>query len=186
MPRWLLVLAALCVTFGGVAYGQNSPGPQPVPPPPPIPEPVDSPYAGTISLSVDLTNVNDRVLNVRETIPVKSAEITLLYPQWLPGTHSPSIWVGNMAGLVATATVRVFPIAAAAACRTSPSDRPSAAAAPATFQANTPPANPRRERTSNRRAAKRNNEFSPSNMDCHKTLPRGILPLVGRCHTWTC
>jgi len=69
-------------------YGQNSAGPQPVPLPPPIPAPVDAPYAGTISLSVDLTNVNARVLSVRETIPVKPGELTLLYPQWLPGTHS--------------------------------------------------------------------------------------------------
>jgi predicted metalloprotease with PDZ domain len=74
-----------------------------VPLPPLVPAPVDKPYAGTISLSVDLTNVNDRVLNVHETIPVKPGEITLLYPEWLPGTHSPSNPVANMAGLVATA-----------------------------------------------------------------------------------
>ena len=59
-----------------------------------------------VSLSVDLTNLNDRVLNVHETIPVKPGEITLLYPEWLPGTHSPSNPVANMAGLVATADGR--------------------------------------------------------------------------------
>ena len=73
-----------------------------MPLPPVVPAPVDKPYAGTVSLSVDLTNVNDRVLNVHETIPVKPGEITLLYPEWLPGTHSPSNPVANMAGLVAT------------------------------------------------------------------------------------
>ena len=52
--------------------------------------PVDTPYPGTISLNVDVTNVNDRIMNVHETIPVKGREITLLYPEWLPGTHSPS------------------------------------------------------------------------------------------------
>jgi predicted metalloprotease with PDZ domain len=106
MPRWLfssLSVAAVCLTFTSATYGQNSAGPQPVPLPPPVPAPVDKPYAGTISLSVDLTNVNDRVLNVRETIPVKPGEITLLYPEWLPGTHSPSNPVANMAGLMATA-----------------------------------------------------------------------------------
>ena len=73
---------------------------------PVVPAPVDKPFAGTVSLSVDLTNVNHRVLNVHETIPVKPGEITLLYPEWLPGTHSPSNPVANMAGLVATADGR--------------------------------------------------------------------------------
>ena len=113
MPRWLFcsrpvaaVFAAVCLTFTSATYGQNSAGPQPVPLPPLVPTPVDKPYAGTVSLSVDLTNVNDRVLNVHETIPVKPGEITLLYPEWLPGTHSPSNRVANMAGLVATADGR--------------------------------------------------------------------------------
>ena len=113
MPRWLFcsrsvaaVFAAVCLTFTSATYGQNSAGPQPVPLPPLVPAPVDKPYAGTVSLSVDLTNVNDRVLNVHETIPAKPGEITLLYPEWLPGTHSPSNPVANMAGLVATADGR--------------------------------------------------------------------------------
>jgi predicted metalloprotease with PDZ domain len=106
MPRWLfcsLSVAAVCLTLTSATYGQNSAGPQPVPLPPLVPAPVDKPYAGTVSLSVDLTNANDRVLNVHETIPVQPGEITLLYPEWLPGTHSPSNPVANMAGLVATA-----------------------------------------------------------------------------------
>jgi predicted metalloprotease with PDZ domain len=75
----------------------------PAPLPPPIAAPVDMPYPGTLSLNVDLTNVNDRILNVHETIPVKGRQVTLLYPEWLPGTHSPSNPVGEMAGLVVTA-----------------------------------------------------------------------------------
>ena len=101
-----LRVAALQV-FGMVlistTWAQNAAGPQSVPVTSAILAPVDQPYAGTISLSVDLTNVNDRVLNVREAIPVKLGKITLLYPQWLPGTHSPSNPVGNLAGLVITA-----------------------------------------------------------------------------------
>jgi len=110
MPRRLFssrsvaaVFAAFCLALTSATFGQNSTGPQPVPLPPPVPVPVDKPYSGTISLSVDLTNVIDRVLNVHEKIPVKSGEITLLYPQWLPGTHSPSNPVANLAGLVAAA-----------------------------------------------------------------------------------
>jgi len=90
-------------------YSQNSAGPQPVPLPPAVPAPLDAPYAGTISLSVDLTNVNARILNVHETIPVRSGEITLLYPQWLPGTHSPSNPAANLAGLMVKANGKSVP-----------------------------------------------------------------------------
>ncbi len=111
MRRWFCyyprivaaIFAILCLSSMNATYAQNSTGPQPVPLPAPIPSPVDKAYPDTISLRVDLTDVNDRVLNVQETIPVKSGEITLLYPQWLPGTHSPSNPVANLAGLVATA-----------------------------------------------------------------------------------
>lgn len=105
----LSALFAFCITACGVGRGQTSVGPQPVPLPAPTPMPVDKPYDGTISLSVDLTNVSDRILKVHESIPVKGGEITLLYPQWLPGTHSPSNPVANMAGLVVTANGRRIP-----------------------------------------------------------------------------
>ncbi|MGD0930305.1 MAG: peptidase M61 [Candidatus Korobacteraceae bacterium] len=97
------LLAAVCVALTTAVYAQDSPGPQPVPLPPPIVAPADTPYPGTISLVVDLTNVNDRVLNVQETIPVKAGEMVLLYPEWLPGTHSPSNAIADLAGLVVTA-----------------------------------------------------------------------------------
>jgi predicted metalloprotease with PDZ domain len=71
--------------------------------PPPIAAPADTPYPGPISLIVDVTNTTDRILNVHETIPVKGRETTLLYPEWLPGTHSPSNPVESLAGLMVTA-----------------------------------------------------------------------------------
>ena len=110
-PCFAVVSAAFSLVLLGAAccYAQSSAGPQPVPLPAPVPTPVDKPYAGTISLSVDLTNVNARVLNVHESIPVSAGEMTLLYPQWLPGTHSPSNAVSNMAGLVATADGKLVP-----------------------------------------------------------------------------
>ena len=95
-------LLAACLVLTS-AHAQSSPGPQPVALPPAVPMPVDKPYDGTITLGVDLTNITDRILNVRETVPVIPGEITLLYPQWLPGTHSPSNPVASMAGLVITA-----------------------------------------------------------------------------------
>ena len=100
---FLAFFATCFIALAVAAPAQDSPGPQPAPLPPPVIAPADTPYPGTISLTVDLTNINDRVLNVHETIPVKAGKITLLYPEWLPGTHSPSNPMANMAGLVVTA-----------------------------------------------------------------------------------
>ena len=103
------LLFAFFVAVTTAVCDQSSQGPQPVPSPPQIPAPVDKPYEGTISLSVDVTNITDRIFTIHETIPVKGGEITLLYPQWLPGTHSPSNPVANMAGLVVMANGRRIP-----------------------------------------------------------------------------
>ncbi|HXF13779.1 MAG TPA: hypothetical protein VN517_11550 [Terriglobales bacterium] len=109
IPPLVVALQFFCLLLTGTAWAQNAAGPQPAPLPSAVPAPVDQPFPGTISLSVDLTNVTDRVLNVRETIPVKPGEITLLYPEWLPGTHSPSNPVGYLAGLVITANRKPVP-----------------------------------------------------------------------------
>lgn len=102
-------LLVFCIAFGSATSGQNASGPQPTPLPPSIPQPSDKPYEGSISLSVDLTNITDRILGVHEIIPVKPGEVTLLYPQWMPGTHSPSNPVANMAGLVVGANGKRIP-----------------------------------------------------------------------------
>lgn len=70
--------------------------------PPPIVAPADKPYAGAIELHVDLTNTVDRVAHVRERIPVErgAQELTLLYPQWIPGNHSPTGPISRLAGIV--------------------------------------------------------------------------------------
>jgi predicted metalloprotease with PDZ domain len=77
--------------------------------PPPIAAPVDTPYVGTISLHVDTTNITDRIFTVHETIPVKGREITLLYPEWHPGAHSPSDPVAELGGLIFTANGKRIP-----------------------------------------------------------------------------
>ena len=107
---FLAASLTLCpVLIGTSLLAQKSAGPQPAPLPPPIPAPMDIPYAGTISLSVDLTNVNARILSVHEVMPVKPGDIILLYPQWLPGTHSPSNPVADLAGLVLSADGKRIP-----------------------------------------------------------------------------
>lgn len=100
--------AAMCVLLTTALNAQKPAGPQPVPYPPMV-APVDTPYPGTISLRVDVTNVTDRILTVHETIPVKGREVTLLYPEWLPGTHSPSNPVAELGGLVITANGQRIP-----------------------------------------------------------------------------
>ena len=109
--RWgvAALFTCVCVALTIAVEAQNSPGPQPAPMPPPIVAPVDTPYPGTISLAVDVTNVTDRIFNVHETIPIKGRDVTLLYPEWLPGTHSPSNPVSEMAGLVITANGKRIP-----------------------------------------------------------------------------
>ncbi len=99
-------IVALAVTFAIIsapALAQNIREPQPAPLPPPIAAPRDQPYPGTIGLLVDITDVDRRVVNVRETVPVEPGELTLLYPQWIPGNHSPTGPISKLAGLVITA-----------------------------------------------------------------------------------
>jgi len=103
------VFATVCILLMPTAHAQSSRGPQATALPPAIVAPSDTPYPGIISLLVDVTNTTDRVLNVHETIPVKGHDLTLLYPEWLPGTHSPSNPVSELAGLVVTANGKRVP-----------------------------------------------------------------------------
>ena len=74
-----------------------------------IPAPRDVVYPGTLTLSVDLTDLDRRLFIVRESMPVKPGPLTLLYPQWLPGTHGPNGPVNLLTGLVMTARGRRLP-----------------------------------------------------------------------------
>ena len=66
------------------------------------PLPVDEPYEGTLTLAVDATDLSHRILRVKEQIPVQQGPLTLLYPQWIPGDHSPTGTIDKLAGLVIT------------------------------------------------------------------------------------
>ena len=76
-----------------------------------IPAPKDVPYpGGTIQLAVDATDVTRGIFSVKETIPVADAgKLTLLFPKWLPGNHSPTGQVSKMAGLIITADGKTIP-----------------------------------------------------------------------------
>ena len=102
-------VAAAVIALSGSGFAQSSAGPEPVPMPPPIVAPVDTPYPGTITLLVNLTNTVDRVVTVHETIPVRAGELTLLYPQWIPGAHSPRGPIDKVAGLFVKADGKTIP-----------------------------------------------------------------------------
>jgi len=101
--------AALCVA--GPLAAEPSPGPQPLPMPAPIATPRDVAYpAGTLKLEVDATDIERRIFRIRQTIPIAGGgPVTLLYPQWVPGGHSPRNALHNMAGLVVKANGKVVP-----------------------------------------------------------------------------
>ena len=91
MTRFASALLAVSA-FSSLAVAQKQPLPQPTPMPPPIATPIDKPYTGLIQLSVDITDITDRVEKVHEDIPVEpgAKEMVLLYPEWVPGDHSPT------------------------------------------------------------------------------------------------
>jgi predicted metalloprotease with PDZ domain len=64
-----------------------------------VPPPQDTPYPGTIVIHVDASDTVQGTFRVHETIPVAAGAITLLYPQWIPGDHSPSGPISMLAGL---------------------------------------------------------------------------------------
>ncbi|HST28018.1 MAG TPA: peptidase M61 [Rudaea sp.] len=68
-----------------------------------VPPPQDTPYPGTIAIHVDASDTTQGIFRVRETIPVRAGALTLLYPKWIPGNHSPSGPVDMLAGLAVTA-----------------------------------------------------------------------------------
>ena len=98
-----LVFIAGCgaLIAAGVAVAQT-----PLSLPPEIAAPRDAPYPGTIRLAVDATDVTRHIFRVKETIPVRTGSLTLLYPKWLPGTHSPAGRIDALAGLMIQANGR--------------------------------------------------------------------------------
>ncbi len=92
--------------LAGAAYAQP-PQPQPVASPPPLATPRDAPYPGQIVLEADARDVTRRIVQVHEVVPVAApGPMVLLYPEWLPGTHSPTGPLDQLAGLIITANGR--------------------------------------------------------------------------------
>lgn len=70
----------------------------------PIPAPRDVAYPAPIPIEVDATDIDRRIVSVKQTIPVVAAgPLVLLYPQWIPGNHGPVGPVDDIADLQITA-----------------------------------------------------------------------------------
>lgn len=58
----------------------------------------DQAYPGKLSVDVDMREAPRKLFAVHEVIPVTPGALTLRYPKWIPGEHSPS---GTILGLTA-------------------------------------------------------------------------------------
>ncbi len=105
MHRSLSLLALLLAGAApAIAQAPANSAPDPAPILDTIAPPRDVAYPGTIRLVVDARDVTRAILRVKETIPVAAAgPLTLLYPKWLPGDHSPSGEIEKLSGLRITA-----------------------------------------------------------------------------------
>jgi predicted metalloprotease with PDZ domain len=54
---------------------------------------------GRIELSVDATDTAHKLLVAHEMLPVSAGDLTLAFPEWLPGTHSRSNDIDRLTGL---------------------------------------------------------------------------------------
>ena len=88
-----LLLASTAVALPAQAQVQpdSNTRPMAVPITRAVPDAQDVPFAGTIALDIDASDVTTGAFRVTETIPVPAGatRLTLLYPEWLPGNHGP-------------------------------------------------------------------------------------------------
>jgi predicted metalloprotease with PDZ domain len=69
-----------------------------------VPPPKDVTYPGTVTIHVDASDKVQGIFRIKQTIPVKAGALTLLYPQWIPGDHSPTGPIAMLAGLKLSAS----------------------------------------------------------------------------------
>jgi predicted metalloprotease with PDZ domain len=99
-----LVAGACAAVLLAAAGARSQPQPEPAPATPPIAAPNDVPYPGVLRLRVDATDLAHGIFTVHETVPVAGpGPLVLLYPEWIPGEHSPTGTIDKLAGLVVTA-----------------------------------------------------------------------------------
>jgi predicted metalloprotease with PDZ domain len=108
--RYPLLVASLLASAAGAQVPAGNSAPQPVPFVDTIPAAQDTPYPGTIRLTIDATDTERGIFVVKETIPVaKAGPMALLFPKWLPGAHSPRGEIEKLSGLVVRSGGKVIP-----------------------------------------------------------------------------
>jgi predicted metalloprotease with PDZ domain len=106
----ILFAFAAAIALASPAFAQTSPGPQPAPMPPQIEPPRDVAYPGTLNVRVDATDVERHIFRVHEIIPVLgSGPMTILYPEWVPGGHTPRNPLYGVSGLVIRSGGQIVP-----------------------------------------------------------------------------
>ncbi len=63
----------------------------------------------TISVTVDATRTQQKLLSAHEVIPVKPGPLTLYYPKWIPGEHAPNGPIAGLTGLKFEADGKTIP-----------------------------------------------------------------------------
>jgi predicted metalloprotease with PDZ domain len=71
--------------------------------------PAESRVTGTITLALDARETPRKLLHGRETLNVTPGPLTLVYPKWLPGEHSPDGAIDDLVGLNFSAAGRSLP-----------------------------------------------------------------------------
>jgi predicted metalloprotease with PDZ domain len=99
MIRSATVVALLASAAAIPVHAENS-KPQPAPYVDTIPAPKDVPYPGAMTLDINATDTTRGIFTTHETLDVaQSGDTVLLFPEWLPGNHSPSGQLDKLAGL---------------------------------------------------------------------------------------
>jgi predicted metalloprotease with PDZ domain len=69
---------------------------------PPIPAPQDRDYPGVIGIQADLTDLDHKVIRIRQTIPVSAGHLVLQYPKFIPGNHADTGPIQLVSGVTVT------------------------------------------------------------------------------------
>jgi predicted metalloprotease with PDZ domain len=91
-----IVLAVLAASGGGTACAQ-------------MPAEGAAAVAGVATVAVDARAAPRGILSAHLELPVAAGPLTLVYPKWLPGQHSPAGPLTSLGGLRFTAAGRVLP-----------------------------------------------------------------------------
>jgi predicted metalloprotease with PDZ domain len=65
--------------------------------------------AQNISLTVDATKTQNKILHAHLVIPVKPGPLTLYFPKWIPGEHGPDGPIADLTGLKFEGSGKVIP-----------------------------------------------------------------------------